>query len=44
MTVSDPFIFDSFSNEKKLALTQCSLTEEPEVVVAIMGRRYSRRL
>ena len=37
MTVSDPFIFDSLSNEKKIALTQCSLTEEPEVVVAIMG-------
>ena len=37
MTVSDPFIFDSFSNEKKIALTQCSLTGEPEVVVAIMG-------
>ena len=37
MTASDQFIFDSFSNEKKLTLTQCSLTEEPEVVVAIMG-------
>ena len=37
MTASDQFIFDSFSNEKNFVLTQCSLTEEPEVVVAIMG-------
>ena len=37
MTAVDQFIFDSFSNEKNLIITQCSLSEEPEVVVAIMG-------
>ena len=37
MTATDQFIFDSVSNEKNLVITQCSLTEEPEVVVAIMG-------
>ena len=37
MTATDQFIFDSFSNEKNLIITQCSLSEEPEVVVAIMG-------
>lgn len=37
MTTLDQFIFDSFSNDKNLVITQCSLSEEPEVVVAIMG-------
>ena len=37
MSASDQFIFDSFSNEKHLVITQCSLSEDPEVVVAIMG-------
>ena len=37
MTTPDQFIFDSFSNEKNLVITQCSLSEDPEVVVAIMG-------
>ena len=37
MEVANQFIFDSVSNEKNLVLTQCSLSEEPEVVVAIMG-------
>ena len=37
MKATDQFIFDSFSNEKNLVITQCSLSEEPEVVVAIMG-------
>ena len=37
MKATDQFIFDSFSNEKNLVITQCSLSEEPEIVVAIMG-------
>ena len=37
MKTKDQFIFDSFSNEKHLVITQCSLSEDSEVVVAIMG-------
>ena len=37
MTANEQFMFESFSNEKNLVLTQCSLSEEPEVVVAVMG-------
>ena len=37
MTAIDQFIFTSVSNKKNLVITQCSLSEEPEVIVAIMG-------
>ena len=37
MTEIDQFIFETFNNDKNLVITQCSLSEEPEVVVAIMG-------
>ena len=37
MAATDQFIFASFSNKKNLVITQCSLSEEPEVIVAIMG-------
>ena len=37
MTETDQFIFNSFSDVKNLVITQCSLSEEPEIVVAIMG-------
>ena len=37
MTATDQFIFDSFKNKKDLVITQCSLGEEPEIIVAIMG-------
>lgn len=37
MKTADKFIFKSFDNIKNIMLTQCSLSEEPDVVVAIMG-------
>ena len=37
MTATDQFIFDSFKNKKDLVITQCSLGEEPEIIIAIMG-------
>ena len=37
MKTEDKFIFKSFDNIKNFMLTQCSLSEEPDVVVAIMG-------
>ena len=37
MKAANQFIFDSVNNEQNFVLTQCSLSEEPEVVVAIMG-------
>ena len=37
MKTTDKFIFKSFDNIKNFMLTQCSLREEPDVVVAIMG-------
>ena len=37
METADKFIFKSFDNIKNIMLTQCSLSEEPDVVVAIMG-------
>ena len=37
MKTTDKFIFKSFDNIKNIMLTQCSLSEEPDVVVAIMG-------
>jgi hypothetical protein len=37
MKTADKFNFKSFDNIKNIMLTQCSLSEEPDVVVAIMG-------
>ena len=37
MKTTDKFIFKSLDNVKNIMLTQCSLSEEPDVVVAIMG-------
>ena len=37
MKTADKFIFKSFDNIKNFMLTQCSLSEEPDAVVAIMG-------
>ena len=37
METADKFIFKSFDNIKNFMLTQCTLSEEPDVVVAIMG-------
>ena len=37
MTSIDKFIFKSFENINNLVLTQCSLIEEPDIVVAVMG-------
>ncbi len=37
MKTADKFIFKSFDNIKNIMLTQCSLSEEPDVVVAMMG-------
>ena len=37
MSAFDQFNFKFVINDRNLAITQCSLTEQPEVVVAVMG-------
>ena len=37
MADSENFIFKPFNDIKNLTVTQCSISEDPDVVVAIMG-------